>query len=62
MNGRTNVPDERRSARPGLQTDELVQQVGQRLRSDRRLTLSVNCASSMANRWAPSSSNSRTKV
>lgn len=39
-NGRTNVHDEKRSGRPSIQTDEIVSQVDQTLRSDRRLTIS----------------------
>jgi len=40
-NGRTNVHDEERSGRPSIQTDEIVSEVDQKLRSDRRLTISA---------------------
>ncbi|XP_025412441.1 protein GVQW3-like [Sipha flava] len=40
-NERTNVLDEERSGRPSRQTDEIVSLVDQKLRSDRRLTISA---------------------
>jgi len=40
-NGRTNVHDGERSGRPIIQTDEIVQQVDQELRSDRRSTINA---------------------
>jgi [histone H3]-lysine36 N-dimethyltransferase SETMAR len=39
--GRTNVHDEERSGRPSMQTDEIVSLVDQKLRCDRRLTISA---------------------
>lgn len=41
QNGRTNVHDEERSGRPSIQTDDIVDQVNQKLRCDRRLTISA---------------------
>lgn len=39
-NGRTNIHDERRSGRPSTRTNDIVDQVNQKLRSYRRLTIS----------------------
>ena len=36
----TNVHDEERSGRPSVQTDDLVQQVDEKVRVDRRFTIS----------------------
>lgn len=39
-NGHTNVHDEQQSGRPSTRTDKIVDQVNQKLRSNRRLTIS----------------------